>query len=787
MNEEGNTISVNFETEVRRLEGENRSLNRKLTINKTAMDRNKLYIAAKEQMLTALAEEKAKQEKYFNLFLGNTQDLMVLLDHEMRIVYCSDSFLNRINVRDFSAVNGLLLHEAFLGKVEQETIDFIQVSLGMAASTRNTLVLEQALDIGLWGKHRHYRISITPMVNEHRESEGMLIIFTDETEVIEAKEAAERAQKQAEAANRAKSAFLAQMSHEIRTPLNAVIGMSELAIRDAGSPTFNVRECLVNIRQAGSNLLSIINDVLDLSKIESGSFQLTPAPYHFSSLINNVISVIHIRLVEKPILFLVNANARIPNSLIGDETRIRQILLNLLSNAAKYTHKGFIKFSTWHEIEDKQKARIYFEVADSGIGIKEEDISKLFSDFIRIDMERNREIEGTGLGLAITKRLCQEMEGDITVSSEYGKGSVFTAVISQTFSGSDPLACVENPERKRVLLYDERPLYAESVAATLTNLGVDTTLTANPGDFLAELEKDRHPYTFVSTDLVTDAISLIHRIKGRTTLALLAGLGETSSFQNVPVIMMPAYVVPMANLLNGVTVSPEFRKTVVRFTAPEAKILIVDDILTNLKVAQGLLVPYRMKVDICDNGRGAIDMVKENRYDIIFMDYMMPGMDGMETAAHIRAQEGEYFSRVPIIALTAYAIAGMKEMFLSKGFDDYLAKPIEISRLNALVEKWIPQEKRLKTGNAAAEPSGPRDKADDGNRPVKAVLNQPMLYKLKQALETEHTGTIDIIMDQLIMMPLAEDEKNALQEIWDHILASEFRLATDKVDRLIYA
>ncbi|MDR2020814.1 MAG: response regulator [Treponema sp.] len=497
---------------------------------------------------------------------------------------------------------------------------------------------------------------------------------------------------QADEASRYKSDFLANMSHEIRTPLNAIIGMSELALQDPSGPA--LPEYLANIRQAGSNLLSIINDVLDLSKIEAGGFQLAVIPYRFSSLINNVINVIRVRFHEKPILFLANIDAAIPNELLGDEVRIRQILFNVLNNAVKYTEEGFIKLTVTGTPGENSDITLKFEVSDSGIGIREKDIKELFGNFTRLDPERNRGIEGTGLGLAITKRLCHEMGGDITVSSVYGRGSTFTVTIPQEYTADGVAAAVENPGEKAVLLYDERPLYADSVCATLENLKVPVTREDNGEEFLAALRTGRFPFAFVSSGLVERAVAALGDKENRTHLALLADLEETSSFHGIPVILMPAYAIPVANLLNGVRAEQGGRRTLVRFTAPAVRALIVDDIMTNLKVAQGLLAAYRMQVDLCDNGEGSIAMVKANRYVLIFMDHMMPGMDGIEAMTRIRALEGEYFKQVPIIALTANALSGMEELFLSRGFNDYLAKPIEISKLNALMEKWIPREKR---------------------------------------------------------------------------------------------
>jgi CheY-like chemotaxis protein len=395
---------------------------------------------------------------------------------------------------------------------------------------------------------------------------------------------------QSENANTAKSQFLSTMSHEIRTPMNAVIGISELILRENISPT--VRDYIVHIKQSGAALIAIINDILDFSKIESGKMEIHPGKYGLSSLLNDVVTIIGIRLHEKPLQFKVEIDESLPYLLEGDELRVRQILLNLLGNAVKYTKEGYIRFKVSDGGRDRDTINVKFEISDSGIGIKEEDLKKIFGDFVRFDSDKNRNVEGTGLGLAITNSLCRLMGGEVSVTSVYGKGSTFTVVLPQ-----------------RIL--DERPI-----------------------------------------------------------------AGNLSVCENQV---------------------PEQSDSAVPFTAPDARILIVDDISVNLMVAEGLLAPYKMQIECCSSGADAVILTEKNYYDLVLMDHLMPGMDGIETTARIRAGKCVNL-RVPIVALTANAIVGMKEMFLENGFNDYLSKPIEISALNAIIKKWVPREKQMVTG-----------------------------------------------------------------------------------------
>ncbi|MDR0380450.1 MAG: response regulator [Oscillospiraceae bacterium] len=395
--------------------------------------------------------------------------------------------------------------------------------------------------------------------------------------------------EKAEAASRAKSTFLATVSHEIRTPLNAIIGLSQIQLQaDLPKETLSDIEKIYN---SGSSLLGIINDILDVSKIESGSFELIPLDYDTPSLIHDTVQLNIVRIGSKPIVFKLRIDETLPSRLYGDELRIKQVLNNLLSNAFKYTKEGEVTFrTTWERHGDD--AQITFIVQDTGTGIRQEDIEKLFSEYSQLDVRANRKIEGTGLGLSITKKLVDLMGGTISVESEYGKGSTFTVCFRQKISNDLALgkSTVENLESFRFI--DNR------------------------------------------------------RSRGRN---------------------------------------------LVRAYMPYGKILVVDDVSTNLDVAKGLLLPYGLTVDCALSGREAIEKIRSEqvRYDVVFMDHMMPEMDGMEATQRIRELGTPYAKAVPIIALTANALAGNEEMFIANGFDAFLSKPIDVMRLDVLLNQWV--------------------------------------------------------------------------------------------------
>ena len=530
-------------------------------------------------------------------------------------------------------------------------------------------------------------------------------------------------------ANQAKSKFLAKMSHEIRTPMNAIIGMSELALREAMSHA--AYEHIVTVKQAGIHLLAIINDVLDFSKIEAGEMKILSAEYSFSSLVNDVISIIKMRLFDTQIRFVVNIDSRIPNVLIGDVTRIRQVLINIIGNAVKYTEKGFVSFTVSGAFTEDGIVTLSMEVKDSGKGIKEEDLGRLFNEYMQSDIEKNQGIEGVGLGLAISLSLAKAMGGYISVESEYGVGSAFTIVLPQQISDPTAIASVENAGDMRIIICERRKIYLDSIGKTLDDLGIAYVPVTSVAELCERTSAERFPFIMLSYALFDANSASISKAAGRARIILLSEFGEAIPEGNWSVLTLPVHALPIANVLNGVAGTHHYRssgtESITPFTAPNARILVVDDINTNLKVAEGLLKPYGVTVDLCKSGAEAIEAVQKNDYDLVFMDHRMPGMDGMEATQRIRAiaDAGSRYTALPIIALTANAVSGMRETFLEDGFDDFLSKPIDTNKLGGILEKWLRGKpgKKADTAGQAGEKAPAADMHVEGLDVEKGLLH----------------------------------------------------------------
>lgn len=445
---------------------------------------------------------------------------------------------------------------------------------------------------------QNYECHSKQIIDESGRRQGCVILVLDMTDIKAYINEIKRVRQQAEKANIAKSEFLANMSHEIRTPMNAIIGMNDIIMEECRDPA--IRGYAKDVQAAAKNLLAIINDILDLSKVEAGKMELVPTDYYLKTIVGEIVGLMDMAASKRGLIMKYECDETIPCRYNGDDGRIKQVLINILNNAIKFTKEGYVRVSvTGRPGERGDEEILTFRVEDTGCGIRQEDLGKIFEDFRQVDSKRNRSVEGTGLGLAIVKHLVELMGGTIHVDSVYGEGTAFT-------------------------------------------------------------------------------ISIPQRIVDRRSIAEMPDISQAEA------------------------------ERIETFTAPGVKVLIVDDNVVNRKVARNFLKSYAFDLDEAESGPQAIEMARQNRYDIIFMDHMMPMMDGIEAAEIIRRDCGENGAAAIMIALTANAMEGMRQRFLDKGFQDFIAKPLDRKELGQLLMRWIPEERRQAAdGGEACGPMNP--------------------------------------------------------------------------------
>lgn len=572
-------------------------------------------------------------------------------------------------------------------------------------------------------------------------------------------------------AEQAKDDFLANISHELRTPLNTVSGMSDLLLekeldRSARSQVFD-------IKVAGKRLQNLISDIMDYTQLQSEKVEVTESNYNLSSVLNDVVNMIMADHKKDNVEFIIDCDASIPSGLLGDADKIRRILYCIVENAFKFTEQGFVSLRLTARREF-YGVNLLLIVKDSGIGMSPEIIEKIldrYDNYTQADAKENRKKEGIGLGLTIVRSMVELMGGFMHIESSLGQGSEIKVMIPQKVIDEKPLISVKNPEKLNLAVYVDSEKYSQSdtLGVYLKNyehmgesLGVSYVRCQSMAKLKYGVKRGRYTHIFMSAQEYLNSSEFFDEISKTIPVILVMEKGLKVENSSMHLIDKPFSVFHIAAALNGEQVEEGYasHNSADKFIAEDAKVLAVDDNSMNLKVLQGLLKEYRIEVIKALSGVEAIELVQKNSYDLIFMDHMMPGMDGIEAFHEIRRIPNEGCREVPIVALTANAVNGAREMFLKEGFQDYIAKPIDPSLLRKVLRKYLAgkiQELEVESKKEEAKNEAEKENLQEFENKSKAGMDQTKAEPVASAGAEENVEEELIILDEKIGVQYCAD------------------------------
>jgi len=681
---------------------ENRTLKRQVRSLESLLNRNKAMLAARTNVNALLATQQEKMEKNMNLLLENSPDIILLFDQAGRFTYCSKAFLTATNIAHVGLISGQLFIDVFRNFVSPAQLDNLQSNYSKAMQEHTTMVMDDELFFPGLGAAHIYKIHIAPMLGESGLAEGAMMLFHDLTDIVKAKDAAEKA-------NEAKSAFLANMSHEMRTPMNAIVGMT--AIGKAAADLQKKDYAFEKIEGASAHLLGVINDILDMSKIEAGMFELSRAEFSFEAMIQKVVNVVNFRVEEKRQVLSVHIDEKIPDMLVCDDQRLFQVIANLLSNAVKFTPEGgAIRLNAHYEGQDGELVIVRIEVIDTGIGISTEQQTHLFESFQQAESSTTRKFGGTGLGLAISKRIVEMMEGEIWLKSEPGRGSTFAFTI-RARRGTAVSRKDTAPDLDwagiRVLAVDDAPDILEQFQEIARKIGFTCDTAANGQEALDRIARSA-PYDVYFIDWKMpgmDGMELTRRIKadkGTPSVVIMISAQDWNMLANEAQsagtdAFLPKPLLPSA-VADCIRASLRREKGTEKKNTPAERasfaghcILLAEDVELNREVVLTLLESAELTVDCAENGVEAVRMFSAapERYGMIFMDLQMPEMDGYEATRRIRALPVPQARQIPIVAMTANVFREDVEKCLATGMNGHMGKPIDFNEMLKNLHKYL--------------------------------------------------------------------------------------------------